>query len=462
MARKNVRRRNADRRQRNRTIITAILMVVFVLLGGLFTARLLEANSIATALYRVDVNVSNSSETGLTDVQAPFAYSVASLIDGNFIQEDALDTHIHQGSSDIPHMPPNNRIQVEGAIQNDGGVFTEYTSEAQSTATGDLPLLPAVPAVDDAWYAGCDNPCRIITHEIATAGVGTWTLAYEYWDGSTWTALSNVADRTVGFTVGGQSEVSWDAPDDWATRTVTGSAVSSYWARGRVSAFTSISVQPLGTRQRYENGQWWTWLQTLGANQQQQFSVYLGGSADLQASHQVFPGLAGIITGDTAGLELGANYSFGLSGRLDVSASGLRCILCKTSAITVQVTGTVLSPLVGIELKGGGTTVATTPATGSATGRHTVITAADGTAAVTWVGLSDGVGSMVSYTPQTITDNSNNLTWASTGGVDYFDWIRVDSAVATVFNVDLTQVQFGQGILDGTESFTDGLGLSSN
>ncbi len=443
------------------TLLAAILFSI-MMLGGILTARLLEANSVASALYRVDVHVTNSGITNLEDLQAPFNFSVASLIDGNFIQADALDTHIHQSTTDIPHMPPTGRIQVEGAIQNDGGVFTEYTAAAQNTTANDLPLLPPVPAVDDAWYFGCDNPCRILTHEIGTAGVGTWTITHEYWDGSAWTALSNVDDRTVAFTVLGQTEISWEMPGDWATRTTTGSSVSSYWARARVSAFTSVSTQPLGTRQRYETGQWWTWLESLNADAQQDFSLYLGGTSDLQSSHQLFPGTAGIITGDAAGLELGSAYSLGLEGRLDFTAVGLLCILCKTGAVTIEVTGSATAPVIAIELIGGGTTTATVGATGSATGKHIVITASDGTAAVTWVGLSDGTGNMKNYTPQTITDTANNLTWANNGGVDYFEWVRIDAATATVFVVDLTQVQFGTGIHSGTESFTDGLGLSSN
>lgn len=432
------------------------------MLAGILTARVLQAGSIATALYRVDVHVTNSGTSDLEDLQAPFKFSLAALISGNYIAADALNSHIHQGTADVPHMPPTGRIQVEGAIQEDGGVFTEYTAAAQNTTTNDLPLLPAVPAVGDAWYFGCDNPCRIITHEIDTAGAGTWTITYEYWNDTAWTALTNVDDRTTGFTAEGQREVSWDMPANWATRTTTGSSVNSYWGRARVSAFTSVSTQPLGTRQRYENGQWWTWIESLGKDEREQFSLYLGGSSNLQVSHQTFPGTTGIITGDAAGLELGSSYSLGLEGRLDFAATNLPCILCKTGAVTVTVTGTATAPAIAVELRGAGTTNASVPATGSATGKHIVITAADGTAAVTWVGLSDGVGNMKNYTPQTITNTANNLSWANNGGVDYFEWIRLDSATATVFVIDLTQAQFAEGILDGTESFTNGLGLSGN
>jgi hypothetical protein len=84
--------------------------------------------------------------------------------------------------------------------------------------------------------------------------------------------------------------------------------------------------------------------------------------------------------------------------------------------------------------------------------------AADGNSAATWV--SDG-GGMVSYDVQTITNNSNNLTWASNGGTSYFDWIRLDVATATVFEFDDTYSEFATGTLTNTTAYTAGLGLSN-
>ena len=249
---------------------------------------------------------------------------------------------------------------------------------------------------------------------------------------------------------------------NWVTSTVTGSVVSAYWARAIVDTFGSITTQPQGTRTWYENGQWWTWVEQLNTDDRQLYDLYLGGPTDLVEAHQVFTGLAGVTTADDASLELGSSYSLGVEARLDFGASGQLCVACKTGAFTIQVTGAGLAPAVAIELKGGGTTTLTIPATGTATGKHIIITAADGTAAVTWVAASGGTGNMKNYPPQTITDTANGLTWASNGGIDYFDWVRLDTSTANVFDVDLSQADFALGTLVNTESYTDGLGLSAN
>ena len=314
--------------------------------------------------------------------------------------------------------------------------------------------------VDDAWLFGCDNPCRILNQEIDTAGVGTWTIAYEYWNGSEWAALANVSDLTTGFTTLGANSTTWDMPTDWATQTVTGSAVSSYWGRARVSAFSSITTPPLGSRQRYENGQWWTWVETLPVENQEQYTIALGGTTDFATFHQTFPGTAGITTGDAAGIELGNAYTLAMKGRLDFSAAGATTyVVNKTGAFTINVTGSAVSPVLETTITGAATvTGENTGITIPDTGSQIVIMAADGSSAATWV--SDG-GGMVTYAVQTIADNSNNITWASNGGTNYFDWIRLNVASASVFNLADTSAEFATGTLTNTTAYTAGLGLSN-
>ena len=437
----------------------ALLAILFA--SGMGTAHLLNAQTdVSTALYTIRTTTTNDGTTDLNDIDVPFAISGGELIEGNFIKATALNTAVQQGATDIPHMPPTGRIQVEGAVQKVGSVYTEYTAEAQSDTLNDLPLLGAAPVVDDAWLFGCDNPCGIFNQEIDTAGVGTWTIAYEYWNGSEWTALQNVEDLTSGFTVLGANSTTWDMPTDWATQTVTGSAVSSYWGRARVSAFSSITTPPLGSRQRYENGQWWTWVETLPVENQEQYTIALGGTTDFSTFHQTFPGTAGITTGDAAGIELGNAYSLAMEGRLDFSNAGATTyIVNKTGAYTINVTGSSVSPVLETTITGGSTvTGENTGITIPDTGTQTVIMGADGTSAATWV--SNG-GGMVSYAVQTIADNANNITWASNGGTNYFDSIRLGVAAATVFNFENTQAEFATGTLTNTTAYSAGLGLSN-
>lgn len=74
------------------------------------------------------------------------------------------------------------------------------------------------------------------------AGTGSPTLIWEYWNGSSWVAVSNLVDNTNGFTTLGQQTVSFDQPADFAEVTVN--SLAKYWIRCRISA-GSFTVQPL-------------------------------------------------------------------------------------------------------------------------------------------------------------------------------------------------------------------------
>lgn len=137
---------------------------------------------------------------------------------------------------------------VDAAYQDDGGAFTDETTDANSAAANDVALLPATPAENDAFYIGSDAVFSQAKVNIGTAGAGTWTITWEYYDRltSAWTALANVTDGTTGFTTSGTNTVTFDRPDTWG-KTVVNSA-TYFWVRGRVSAYTSVTTQPLGTQ----------------------------------------------------------------------------------------------------------------------------------------------------------------------------------------------------------------------
>ena len=126
------------------------------------------------------------------------------------------------------------------------GSYTDETTAAQNATTNDMTLLPAVPAQNDAYYFGFDKLFDVMTLNIGTPGAGVWTITWEYWNGA-WTALSGVTDGTTGFTAAsGSHDVSFTRPGDWATTVVN--AITKYWIRARVSAYTSITTQPKGTQ----------------------------------------------------------------------------------------------------------------------------------------------------------------------------------------------------------------------
>ena len=136
---------------------------------------------------------------------------------------------------------------LAGAQADDGGVQTDEAAEANSAAANDMTLLPAVPVVNDAYYFGANGPFNQLTVNIGTQGDGTWTIVWEYYNGSAWVALAGVTDGTLAFEAAvGNRDVDFTRPADWARVAVNG--VTAFWIRARVSVFNAVVTQPLGTQ----------------------------------------------------------------------------------------------------------------------------------------------------------------------------------------------------------------------
>ena len=443
-----------------RSVSLCALLLVVVIMGWYAMASALRAADVSDAQFTITVSITNTG-TDRDDIPVAFEISGASLVDDSFIESDALNAVVQKDSTDVPGMPPTARIAVAGAVTEFGSSFTDQ-STAAGAAAGTFPLLAAAPTVGDAVYFGMDFPGRILTLNTGTAGAGTWTIVWEYRTASDYTSFSNVVDRTSGFTTGGQKTTSWDMPSsDWITSTTTGASATAYWLRARVDTFSSQTTQPVGEQAWFENGQWWVFVEDLDVDDQQQVILNLGG-ADMVTAHQLFPGTAGITTDDSAGLELGNTYSVAIEGRLNFSAAAANaCILCKTGAITLNVSGSAVSPAIGTSITGASTSTSTGDVTGitvPGTGEQIIIMASDGVNAATWVNAGGG---MTSYPVQTITNNANNLTWASNGGLDYLEWVRLDEITPTVFDFDTSYTDFTAGTLTNTQAYTGALGLAN-
>ena len=134
-----------------------------------------------------------------------------------------------------------------GAVTDDGGVQVNETVAANNATANDIHLTPAVPTVNDAFYFGYEFLFTALRINVGTNGVGTWTIIWEYWNGSAWAALPGITDGTTGFTAGtGNKDVTWTIPSNWAKTEVLG--ITGYWIRARVSAYTAVTTQPLGTQ----------------------------------------------------------------------------------------------------------------------------------------------------------------------------------------------------------------------
>ena len=282
-------------------------------------------------------------------------------------------------------------------------------------------LLPAAPAVNDAYYFGAEHEYTILIVSISQQGVGTWVLVWEYYDGDSWEPLADVVDTSSGFQSSGIKIVGFTRPTNWAETTIL--SKTSFFTRARVSSFTSITTQPKGTEAFYETGQWWVWVAAVGAGGQEQFNLYAGG-VDMVSNHQIFTGLAGIVTPDSAGIEPDLTYSINYTGRINFSTpatgSATRaCIICKPGALELKVASPT-SLTLSVTGSAVNTTLTLSGLTQGVSGSQ-VIAIDSNSSILSFQYTSESVVTSDTGTSRTVDNLSSNWLFAPSSAVDYTD-----------------------------------------
>ncbi len=93
-------------------------------------------------------------------------------------------------------------------------------------------------ALTSYLYVGHSKPIGAAYCEISTVNTVANVLAFQYWNGATWTTLTTARDLTKGLTRSGW--VSWDRPSDWAAHAVNG--VTAFWVRAAPSVLHTATV----------------------------------------------------------------------------------------------------------------------------------------------------------------------------------------------------------------------------
>ncbi len=437
-----------------------------LLLGA--TLLVLVAADVTGALNVAEINITETSGSTQTNVVAFFPLSSEALIDNSFAADDLLNTQLCVGgttcgaSDEVVFMPSPSNTSLEFHEREDttGGSFTSELTDWSDAGADDATMFDGDPEVNDANYFGFDTPTRILRLNIGTAGVGTWTITWEYYNGA-WTALSNVADGTTGFTVAGTNAVSYDMPTDWTTTSIDGD--TSYWIRGRISAFTSSSTDPLGTQAWYEVGVWWAWLSSISGNEQRALDLYTGG-ADIRTEHHYIPASAGVITTHDASLLPGStDLQIEVRGYFDVTQTGSpRDIAEKGTNIVLRhdasTSGTIT--FLGNVQSGSDCDLSTT---GVTEGVHTIRIELDpGTDCEMFIDASSVDTDVV--VGGLMQSSSSDINWFSDGSMEYVEFgtwdvngieivnYELDTTWSTGFLGDFIEDQAG-GDNDGLPSF---------
>jgi hypothetical protein len=106
----------------------------------------------------------------------------------------------------------------------DDTVYSSKTTHA-GDFTNTFDLLPAVFNTDDALYIGSTEPFDHVTIDLTTPGVGTWALAWQYYNGSIWSDLTLTHPTVTGIELFKNSAdfhnlgfVAFNRPTNWAAR----------------------------------------------------------------------------------------------------------------------------------------------------------------------------------------------------------------------------------------------------
>ncbi len=335
-------------------ITGVIVAIIAALLAGLAVASHTD-----TALYTITATFSNTS-TALTNTGVAFPQSASLLIDGGFIAEDALNTAVQAGSTDIPAMPASNRINMLGAVASATSLLTQTTAANNNTAN-DMYLFNTTSTVGQAYYFGADTPWRILTLNIGTAGAGTYQVDWQYYTGAAWSNLSSVIDNTSStrsFDTTGTSTISWALPSDMSATSVN--SITAYWVRARLQTpgIGTVTTAPRGTQSAWETGQWWVYANGIATNESKAYTLYVGGDEHLTDSHPLFIGLNGVTTTDAGDLELGSgSWEVNLDGffktntsstskKLAYKSGTLDVYVSQPNTITATITGTTTTKTV--------------------------------------------------------------------------------------------------------------------
>ena len=127
--------------------------------------------------------------------------------------------------------------------------YTDETTDINNATANDVALPPIQnTTAGDIIYFGDAATFTGVALNVGTAGAHTGiTINWEYWNGSSWTAITTVVDETTSFKTAGTNTINFSAPTDWATTSVDGT--TKYWIRARdTRSSPAYTTTPLGTQ----------------------------------------------------------------------------------------------------------------------------------------------------------------------------------------------------------------------
>lgn len=129
----------------------------------------------------------------------------------------------------------NNVSSFKKILSDDGGVFTDNTDDGNKADSDFFNAFAATPTTNDAIYFGLSNMFEKLNIFLANTPVDTnIAVELEYYDGSSWTAITPTESETGVEKLLVNGQLSWSAPGNW-TKTTVNSSTSLYYLRIRIT-----------------------------------------------------------------------------------------------------------------------------------------------------------------------------------------------------------------------------------
>jgi hypothetical protein len=113
--------------------------------------------------------------------------------------------------------------------------YTDKTTAINSTTETPFTLFDDAPATNDYVYIGSANVFLGLDIVLSTVGVdnGSTAIDWEYYNGSTWTDITETEGTTGASIFTASGTVTWTYPYGWAKTTIN--SESQYWIRGKLT-----------------------------------------------------------------------------------------------------------------------------------------------------------------------------------------------------------------------------------
>ncbi len=136
----------------------------------------------------------------------------------------------------------NNPQQIGKFFNYDAGTaaYTDKTDNANSFTEAPFLLFDDAAAVNDYVYIGSSNVFMGLQTTLSTVGTGSPVIDWEYYNGSSWTDITETDVDSGASTFTASGTFTWVYPYGWAQTSVN--SESKYWIRGKLT--TGYTVDP--------------------------------------------------------------------------------------------------------------------------------------------------------------------------------------------------------------------------